>query len=93
MGFFALTIMRRWRKWARFESGMRRLLEKLSVRSAMRRWKQAAKLDGFQALLQRLEVRQALRCWRRELQRRAALEAAIGHYSRSLVSQVGKTFS
>lgn len=92
MGFFALTIMRRWRKWVRVEAGMRRLFEKLSKRNAVHRWKQAARLDAFQATLQRLVTRRALNRWAGELQRRAALEKAVVHYSRSLVSKVGKRF-
>lgn len=89
MGFFALTIMRRWRKWARREAGMRGLFVKLSIRDAVRRWKQVARLDAFQATLQRLVMRGALRRWTRELQMRAALAMAVVHYSRRLVSKVG----
>lgn len=92
MGFFALTIMRRWRKWARREAGMRRLFEKLSIGNAVRRWKQAVRLDAFQATLQRLVMRGALCRWKGELQRRAALETAVVHYSRGLVSKVNYYF-
>lgn len=92
MGFFALTIMRRWKKWARREAGMRRLFEKLSIGNALRRWKQAARIGAFRATLQRLVLRGALRHWKRELRRRAALEMAGVHCSRSLVSKVGRRF-
>ena len=88
MGFFALTIVRRWRKWARREAGMRRLFERLSKGDAVRRWKKAVTLDAFQAILQRLAVRDALHRWKRELNRRAAFEMAVGHSSRNLVSKV-----
>lgn len=88
MGFFALTIVRRWRKWARREAGVRRLFEKLRIRAALRRWKKTAMLDAFQAILQRLAVRKALHRWKREQKRRAAFETAVGHSSRNLVSKV-----
>lgn len=89
MGFFALTVLRRWRKWARREAGLRRLFEKLSIGDTMRHWKQAARLDAFQATLQRLAMRGALQRWKRELKRRTAFEMAAIHHSRTLVSKVG----
>lgn len=90
MGFFALTVLRRWRKWARREAGLRRLFEKLRIGDAVRRWKQAARLDAFQATMQRLVIRGALQRWKKEIERRAAFETAAIHYSRGLVSKVGR---
>lgn len=88
MGYFALIVLRRWRKWARREAGLRHLFEKLGVWAAVRRWKEAVKLTVFQALLRRLAVRKALQRWKRKVEKRTAFETAHYHYARNLVSKV-----
>lgn len=91
MGYFALIVMRRWRKWAHREAGLRYLFEKLCVRAAVRRWKEAVKLTAFQVLLRRLSVRKALERWKKSVEKRAAVEAARDHHSRNLVSKVRRS--
>lgn len=89
MGYFALLIMRRWRKWARREAGLRRLFDKLSVRAAVRRWKETVKLTVFLPLLQRLAVREAWLAWKLRTEEHRKFQAADAHRSRSLLSKVG----
>lgn len=91
MGYFALIVMRRWRKWARREAGLRHLVQTLRVRAAVRRWKEAVKLTALLALLRRLAARGALRRWKKKVEKRAAFEAARDHHSRNLVSKVRRS--
>lgn len=88
MGYFALIVMRRWRKWARREAGLRHLLEKIRARAALRRWKEAVKLTALLSLMRRLAARKALQRWKKKAEERAAFEAARDHHSRNLVSKV-----
>lgn len=88
MGYFALIVMRRWRKWAHREAGLRHLVETLCIRAAVRRWKEAVKLTALLVLLRRLAVRGALQRWKKKAEKRAAFEAARDHHSQNLVSKV-----
>ena len=88
MGFFALIIMRRWRKLARRSAGLRRLLETRSVWTAFDHWKQAANLAAFQAFVERLAIRGALHSWREQVARHAAFDSAVQLHSRSLKAKV-----
>lgn len=89
MGYFALLVMRRWRKWARREAGLRRLIDTLSVRAAVRRWKEVSRLLFLLPLLQRLAVRKTWLAWKLRMEEHNNLQAADAHRSRSLLSKVG----
>lgn len=89
MGYFTLIVMRRWRKWARREAGLRRLVERLSIRAAMRSWKETVQRVNLLVLLHRLAIRDALFRWRRKVEDGVACEAADCHHSRKLASRVG----
>ena len=91
MGYFALIIMRRWRKWARREAGLRHLVKTIYVRAAVRRWKEAVKLTALLVFLRRLAVLGALRRWKEKVEQRAAFEAARDHHSWNLVSKVRRS--
>lgn len=93
MGYFALLAMRRWRKWARREAGLRRLVDTLSVRAAVRRWKEAARLLVLLPLLQRLAVREAWLTWKLRMEEHDKFQAADAHRSWSLLSKVELIFS